>query len=161
MSRRIAISDVVSTLCPIRYCTDDPIVRYRTALNSLRSVVAHQSAASGMLTLNFHRRTFPYLPAILGSQPQVEQVVSTLLRPNHGALLTCCDSYSSSEEILRYLQLTARDFQLEQFIKLEHTVESATWSDSEAKWVLQVRTADGQVFEDSADVLVNGSGILK
>lgn len=54
---------------------------------------------------------------------------------------------------------TATKFNLEKYVKLNTRVESATWDEEAGKWRLQIVGPDGP-FEDSCDVLFNGSGNL-
>lgn len=46
-------------------------------------------------------------------------------------------------------------------MKLSHTVLSANWNEDEGLWHVLVRTANGTEFEDTCNVLINGSGHLK
>ena len=47
------------------------------------------------------------------------------------------------------------------YIKLSHSVLEAAWNVQTNKWMIKIQAADGQDFVDHADVLINGSGILK
>jgi len=48
------------------------------------------------------------------------------------------------------------------YVKFEHKVVSAIWTEDLGQWALKVeRLEDGTIIEDFADVLVNASGILK
>lgn len=72
--------------------------------------------------------------------------------------------YSSSGEILRYIEDTADKFDLRQYIQLNCRVISTVWSDSEACWDVTYEERDEQGNIKSvalkADVLINASGIL-
>lgn len=69
--------------------------------------------------------------------------------------------YSSSEEIWQYFKDVSTKYDLERYVKLNTKVESATWDEEEGKWKLSILGADGSHFEDSCEILVNGSGVLK
>jgi cation diffusion facilitator CzcD-associated flavoprotein CzcO len=69
--------------------------------------------------------------------------------------------YSSSEEIWQYFKDVSTKYDLERYVKLNTKVESATWDEEEGKWRLSIVRADGSHFEDSCEILVNGSGVLK
>jgi hypothetical protein len=40
-------------------------------------------------------------------------------------------------------------------------VVNAAWDEENFKWRIKVEGPDGQVFDDSCDVLINGMGVLK
>jgi cation diffusion facilitator CzcD-associated flavoprotein CzcO len=69
--------------------------------------------------------------------------------------------YSSSEEIWQYFKDVSTKYDLERYVKMNTKVESATWDEEEGKWRLSIVGADGSHFEDSCEILVNGSGVLK
>jgi cation diffusion facilitator CzcD-associated flavoprotein CzcO len=69
--------------------------------------------------------------------------------------------YSSAEEIWRYFKDVSTKYDLEKYVKLNTKVESATWNETEGKWELSILRDDGSRFEDTCEVLVNGSGVLK
>ncbi|KAJ7243363.1 FAD/NAD-P-binding domain-containing protein [Mycena haematopus] len=52
------------------------------------------------------------------------------------------------------------EFNLWEYMKLEHEVLKAEWDDDAEKWRLQVRGPDGKEFEDDCDVFINGGGVL-
>ena len=46
--------------------------------------------------------------------------------------------------------------------KFDHTVLSAVWSEISGRWTVKVQNnATGEIFEDSAEVVVNCAGVLK
>ncbi|KAJ3538381.1 hypothetical protein NM208_g5929 [Fusarium decemcellulare] len=67
--------------------------------------------------------------------------------------------YASSPEIWQYMKDTAVKWKLEQFIKFKARVTDSIWDDHEGKWNLKV-DEDGNIVEDTCDVLVNASGFL-
>ncbi len=69
--------------------------------------------------------------------------------------------YSSSEEIWQYFKDTATKFDLEKDIRYNHKAESAVWDEESGRWNLTLTGPDGSTFTDSAEILVNGGGILK
>ena len=68
--------------------------------------------------------------------------------------------YSSSEEIWQYFKDISIKYDLERYIKLNHSVKEATWDENRGFWRLQILGADGVQFEDTCEILVNGSGVL-
>ena len=68
--------------------------------------------------------------------------------------------YSSSTEIWQYFKDIATTYDLEKYVKLNTSVESATWNEETGKWDLKILGSDGTRFEDSCEILVNGSGVL-
>lgn len=68
--------------------------------------------------------------------------------------------YSSSEQIYEYMNMVVDKFGLRGDFRTGHEVVSAHWDDSAAQWVVRVRGPDGE-FEDRAEFLINGSGVLK
>jgi cation diffusion facilitator CzcD-associated flavoprotein CzcO len=46
-------------------------------------------------------------------------------------------------------------------MKFSHTVTGAQWNDEEGLWYVKVMDPNGIVFEDTCNLLFNGSGILK
>lgn len=51
---------------------------------------------------------------------------------------------------------------LEKYMKLNHRVTSASWDEDKGVWNVSVTNLlTGQVFVDVAEILVNGSGVLK
>lgn len=55
----------------------------------------------------------------------------------------------------------AKRYEVEKYIRLRHSVESAIWNESKGKWDILVKNGDGVVFEDECEVFINASGILK
>lgn len=68
--------------------------------------------------------------------------------------------YVGGDEIFRYFCDIVDRHGLRKYMKLQHKVISADWDSSQSKWVVEIETADGQRFSDSADFLVNGTGLL-
>ncbi|OAG37868.1 hypothetical protein AYO21_07974 [Fonsecaea monophora] len=68
--------------------------------------------------------------------------------------------YSTSPEIWRYFKDVVEKHDLAKYIKLNHEVIGAEWNEEEGLWHVSVRDANGQVFEDTCNVLLNGTGIL-
>ena len=70
--------------------------------------------------------------------------------------------FSPADEIRSYLRQTYEDERMEDSIKTLHQVTSARWDEDSATWQLVVQNLQtGQAFEDHADFLINGTGILK
>lgn len=55
----------------------------------------------------------------------------------------------------------ADKFDCKKYIKLQHSIQGARWNESKAKWELEVKNAEGNVFSDKVDVFINASGVLK
>jgi cation diffusion facilitator CzcD-associated flavoprotein CzcO len=71
-------------------------------------------------------------------------------------------SYSTSQEILEYFKGIAHKYELYKYIKLQHRVTGATWSEDEGMWHVQIENLETkEVLEDKCHFLINGSGILK
>ncbi|MCC6708870.1 MAG: NAD(P)/FAD-dependent oxidoreductase [Gammaproteobacteria bacterium] len=64
--------------------------------------------------------------------------------------------YAGQAEILEYLEFVATKYAIKPYIRFQHEVRAARWSDKDARW--EVSTADGQVFR--APVLVSGMGMF-
>ncbi|BEJ11649.1 hypothetical protein CspHIS471_0201090 [Cutaneotrichosporon sp. HIS471] len=67
--------------------------------------------------------------------------------------------YSSSEQIYEYMNMVVDQFNLRGDFRTNHEVISAHWDDGKAQWVVRVRGPEGE-FEDRAEFLINGSGVL-
>lgn len=47
-------------------------------------------------------------------------------------------------------------------MKLQHEVISANWNDKDGVWIVKVKDlVTGETFDDIAEILINGSGVLK
>jgi cation diffusion facilitator CzcD-associated flavoprotein CzcO len=54
----------------------------------------------------------------------------------------------------------AKQYEVEKYIRLQHSVESAIWNEEKGKWELQVRNGS-TLIRDECDVFINASGVLK
>lgn len=78
------------------------------------------------------------------------------------ASVDCALSYSQGPEIHRYFRGIAEKYQLLAHIKLNHRISRAVWDDIGCKWAVTVEdTTSSHKFDDTCDILINGSGILK
>ncbi|OJJ05846.1 hypothetical protein ASPVEDRAFT_87180 [Aspergillus versicolor CBS 583.65] len=69
--------------------------------------------------------------------------------------------YSSAAEILHYFKSVAQDYGLMKYMQLNCKVIDARWDEDKQQWHLKLQnTISNEVFEDSAHVLVNASGVL-
>ncbi|KAJ9157859.1 FAD/NAD-P-binding domain-containing protein [Pleurostoma richardsiae] len=68
--------------------------------------------------------------------------------------------YSTGHEILKYLRGIVDKYELMRFIKLNHSVKGADWSEDEGKWHITVEGPGGGAIQDTCDVFLNGGGIL-
>ena len=70
--------------------------------------------------------------------------------------------YSSAEEIWQYLKDTVNAYGLMKYMRLRHQVCGADWDAEEAVWKVTVKDlSTNETFIDTAEILVNGSGVLK
>ncbi|RHZ62629.1 hypothetical protein CDV55_105871 [Aspergillus turcosus] len=69
--------------------------------------------------------------------------------------------YSKAPEILEYFKNIARKHDLYKFIKLNHKVINAEWSDSDGIWKIQVQdNLTGKIIHDWCHFMITASGIL-
>ncbi|KAI9840562.1 MAG: hypothetical protein M1837_001542 [Sclerophora amabilis] len=69
--------------------------------------------------------------------------------------------YASGPEILEYWRLVGKKYGVRKYMKLEHEVLEARWLEEAARWAMKIKnTVSGEVFDDSADVLISAIGIL-
>ncbi|KAK2762350.1 hypothetical protein FQN54_001360 [Arachnomyces sp. PD_36] len=69
--------------------------------------------------------------------------------------------YSYSEEIWDYLRDVTDRFDLRKHMKLSHEVVGATWDEEKGVWQVLVKDlVRGITFLDTAEVLINGMGVL-
>lgn len=54
----------------------------------------------------------------------------------------------------------AKQYEVEKYIRLQHSVESAIWNEERGKWDLQIRNGS-TLIRDECDVFINASGVLK
>ncbi|CAH0020174.1 unnamed protein product [Clonostachys rhizophaga] len=69
--------------------------------------------------------------------------------------------YSYAKEIWQYLRDVVDQYGLEKAMKLNHEVTRAVWDEDSGVWKVSVKNLlTGEEFVDSAEILVNGSGVL-
>ncbi|ORY01282.1 cyclohexanone monooxygenase [Clohesyomyces aquaticus] len=68
--------------------------------------------------------------------------------------------YSSSEEIWQYFKDVATKYDLEKYVQLKTSVQSAAWDEESGQWKLRILKPDGKEVDDWCDVLISGSGVL-
>ncbi|KAF2654660.1 cyclohexanone monooxygenase [Lophiostoma macrostomum CBS 122681] len=68
--------------------------------------------------------------------------------------------YSSSEEIWQYFKDIATKYDLEKYVQLKTTVQSAIWDEESGQWKVRILGPDGKEVDDWCDVLISGSGVL-
>ncbi|KAH8890173.1 FAD/NAD(P)-binding domain-containing protein [Thozetella sp. PMI_491] len=69
--------------------------------------------------------------------------------------------YSYANEIWNYLRDVVNQHDLEKHMKLNHEVTHAAWDDASGVWNVSVKNLlTGETFVDTAEILVNGSGVL-
>lgn len=68
--------------------------------------------------------------------------------------------YAPGPEILAYMQHVVDKWQLMPYIKLRHRLVRAEWTEETGKWMLNIRRLDDSEFQETADVLFTGIGLL-
>lgn len=68
--------------------------------------------------------------------------------------------YATAEQIYAYIKRTANKYDVDKYIKYNHSISRASWDDARGKWKIKVQS-QGSVFEDECDVFINAGGILK
>lgn len=68
--------------------------------------------------------------------------------------------YAKGPEIQQYILETIKKFGLDEKVQLNTKVISSVWNEDQGHWQLKLQRGD-EVVEDKADVLLDGSGILK
>ncbi|KJZ72788.1 hypothetical protein HIM_07863 [Hirsutella minnesotensis 3608] len=67
--------------------------------------------------------------------------------------------YSQAGEIRKYFEAVAREYDLNQYIRLDHEVIHAQWDSIKSQWILKIRKkGSGDILIDSCDIFVNGGG---
>ncbi|RKK21580.1 hypothetical protein BFJ66_g17516 [Fusarium oxysporum f. sp. cepae] len=95
-------------------------------------------------------------PGIRCDNPSHNYQFSWSLNPNWS------EFYATGPEILRYFQDTARNHDLEKYVKLKHNVTGTVWNEEDGTWTVDVQDeATGEVFKDRGEFLINASGFLK
>lgn len=70
--------------------------------------------------------------------------------------------FAPAGEIGEYLCRVCKEENLNESIKLSHQIVAATWDEPSGLWHLRVRDLKtGEQFDDTANFLINASGILK
>jgi len=90
--------------------------------------------------------------------------VSTILneKKKERGILILHDSYASQPEILQYFRDTAKNFDLEKFIKFNSEVVEARWNEDNGQWLIKIRDrSTGEVVTDWCHFFINGGGFLK
>ncbi|KAL4769731.1 hypothetical protein BDW60DRAFT_224760 [Aspergillus nidulans var. acristatus] len=69
--------------------------------------------------------------------------------------------YAGAEEIWRFYRDRAEEYGVYRTTKFRHQVVGTTWNEARGRWTVRVEDlASGQVFEDSAEVVINCAGVL-
>ncbi|KAH6699806.1 cyclohexanone monooxygenase [Leptodontidium sp. MPI-SDFR-AT-0119] len=68
--------------------------------------------------------------------------------------------YAYSDEIQSYFVRFYEKYKLQQFVRLQTTVISATWDDDRGQYSVELEKSDGTKFTDWCHVLINGSGVV-
>ncbi|MCJ1292903.1 hypothetical protein MMC34_004456 [Xylographa carneopallida] len=69
--------------------------------------------------------------------------------------------YAKAPEILEYWKRVADKYGIRKYMKLSHKAIQARWDESTSKWVVTIQNiTTGEVFQDTADALFTGIGVL-
>jgi cation diffusion facilitator CzcD-associated flavoprotein CzcO len=69
--------------------------------------------------------------------------------------------FSGAPEILEYWKTIVEKYDIRKRVRFEHKCIGARWSESASKWFVQIRDLKTDMtFEDEADVLMTGEGVL-
>ncbi|KAK5676705.1 hypothetical protein LTS12_029497, partial [Elasticomyces elasticus] len=68
--------------------------------------------------------------------------------------------FASGPEIWEYMRRTTTKYNLDEKVQFNSTVISTVWNDSTSQWQIKIRSPDGTVRDDTADILISGSGVL-
>jgi monooxygenase len=63
--------------------------------------------------------------------------------------------------ILNYLRETAQEFGIDRHIRLQHRVHSASWSSEQTRWLLEVKTPNGETLQCTCDFLYGCTGYYR
>src|SRR5205814_1491920 len=66
--------------------------------------------------------------------------------------------FSTQDVLLDYFRRCANAFGLRESIRFETAVRSATWSEADRRWTLQVRNRDGREETVAADAVISAVG---
>jgi cation diffusion facilitator CzcD-associated flavoprotein CzcO len=67
------------------------------------------------------------------------------------------EAYAQGAEINEYWNKVADDFGVRQYVRLEHSVKSAEWSEEKGKWLVRVKAKGGE-FIDEANFVLTATG---
>ncbi|CAH0034070.1 unnamed protein product [Clonostachys rhizophaga] len=69
--------------------------------------------------------------------------------------------FASASEILEYWKAIAKKYDVRKYMRFRQKCTAARWSETAGKWFVQLQDlATGGSYEDQADVLVTGEGVL-
>ena len=69
--------------------------------------------------------------------------------------------YARAPEILQYWKSVAEKYGVKKYLRLAHKALEARWDDNTAKWTVKLQDIQpGEIFDDSADALMLGIGVL-
>ncbi|KAJ7610845.1 hypothetical protein FB45DRAFT_326287 [Roridomyces roridus] len=68
--------------------------------------------------------------------------------------------YAPGHEIQAYLQSAVDAYKLWPYIKLEHRLTNAIYSEETGKWNLTIQYGNAEQFDDTADILITAMGAL-
>jgi len=69
--------------------------------------------------------------------------------------------YATAPEILRYWQKVADKYGIRKYLRLGNKAVEARWDEKAAKWTVKFEVVKtGEMFEDTADVVMTGCGAL-
>lgn len=112
------------------------------------------------MLINWYYSDVPIRPLIL-----LFVVISSLILPDSYVFYfnpkpDWSQCYAKGPEIQQYILDTTKKFGLDEKVQLNTKVISSIWKEKQGHWQLKLQRGDA-VFEDKADVVLDGSGILK
>jgi len=70
--------------------------------------------------------------------------------------------YATSEQIHQYMHSVADQYDCNKYIKYNHSIKSAVWDESKAKWQVTIEKSPQRLtFVDEVDIFINAGGVLK
>ncbi|MDO6414577.1 NAD(P)/FAD-dependent oxidoreductase [Sphingomonas sp. BIUV-7] len=68
--------------------------------------------------------------------------------------------FALGPEVINYIRTVYAESGIAEHVRFEQEVTRATWNESEAKWEVSIRRADGSEYSLSANAFVSGTGLL-
>jgi cation diffusion facilitator CzcD-associated flavoprotein CzcO len=70
--------------------------------------------------------------------------------------------YAPAAENLAYIQMVTKESGFYKYMKFQHEIQQASWTDEEAMWTLTVKdTVSGSTFDDKVHVFLELNGPVR